>query len=119
MAVPPVLVVTMTFDPPVIQLVGPVPEATIAKLNDYLPHLTLNSALGRKSLPKFVRATEPVPHWVMELLGLISDDPSKMAMMLAVLDGLEEEGGWSMHDAHSSNNEFEEVHKFFFVKKSR
>jgi hypothetical protein len=119
MAVPPVLVVNMTFDPPTVKILGQVHDATIAKLNDFLPHLTLNSTQGRRAPPKFERLTDPTPHWAIELRGAISNDPSRMAFMLAVLDCLDEEGGWSMHDTHGSNTEFEESHSFFFVKKSR
>ena len=119
MAVPPVLVVNMLFDPPVVEILGPVHDATIAKLNDFLPHLTLNSTQGRRAPAKFEKVAEPVSHWRIELRGAISNDPSRMAFMLALLDCLDEEGGWSMHDTHGSNTEFQEAHTFFFVKKSR
>lgn len=119
MAVPPVLVVSMTFDPPAITIVGSIQDATIAKLNDFLPHLTHNSTQGRRPPGKFERLVEPIPHWAVELRGAISNDQCRMAIMLAMLDCLEEEGGWSLHDTCGCNTEFEENHKFFFVKKSR
>jgi hypothetical protein len=119
MAVPAVLVVSMTFEPPVIDILGPIQETTITKLNDQLPLVCTNSSRGRKRPEGFVRRDAPHPHWHMELRGMIAEIPAKMAMILAILDALEEEGGWGFHDGHSVTMDFEEAHKFFFMRKSR
>lgn len=119
MAVPAVLVVSMTFDPPTFAFFGPVQDVTIAKLNEQLPYLCTNSSSGRRKPEGFVRQDSPSPHWFMELRGLIAEIPAKMALMLAVLDAIEEEGGWGFHDAHALTSDFEESHKFFFMRKSR
>lgn len=118
MAVPPVLIVSMTFEPPAISILGPIQETTIKKLNDQLPNLC-TLAVGRRRSYDFVRKESPFPHWYVELKGMIAEIPSKMALMLAILDALEEEGGWGFHDTHAVMTDFEEAHKFFFTRKSR
>lgn len=119
MAVPPVLVVSLTFDPPTVDILGPIQETTISKLNDQLPLLCTNSCRGRRRPEGFTRRDTPQPHWHMELRGMIAEIPAKMAILVAILDALEEEGGWGFHDGHALTYEFEEAHTLFFMRKSR
>jgi hypothetical protein len=119
MAVPPVLIVSLVFDPPVIAFFGPIQETTIKRLNGQLPFLTYNAGSRRKNQPVFEFNAQPAPHWTLELRGQTTDVPSQMAIEIAILDALEEEGGWGLHDCHAVTMDFEESHKLFFVKKSR
>lgn len=119
MAVPAVLVVSMTFEPPTISILGPIQESTIAKLGDQLPNLCTNSYGGRRPNPTFVRMESPTPHWTISMRGLVAEIPAKMAISLAILDALEEEGGWGFHGTHALTTDFEETHKLFFMRKSR
>lgn len=119
MAVAPALIVSMVFDPPRISIVGPVQESTIMKLNELLPNLTTISSAGRRAPPSFKRVEAQIPTWDVELRNLLSDEVSKLAIMVAVLDCLEDEGGWSMRDTHALTHDYDEAYKFFFTKKSR
>ena len=119
MAVAPALVVNLSFNPPVVSLSGPVAESTVAKLGEQLPRLTTNSVRGRRSPPTFQFKTEPHPHWVLEMPTLFSDELSQMAIFVAVLDVLEDEGGWSMRDCHAVNSDYVDNHTLLFTKKTR
>lgn len=119
MAVPPVLVVSMTFEPPTITILGPILETTVTKLSHQLPLLCTLSCGGRRKLPVFEKVDTPIRHWRLVLNGMIAEIPSKMGLMLALLDALEEEGDWGFHDTHAVTTDFEEAYQFFFTKKSR
>lgn len=119
MAVPPALVVNFSFNPPLVSIAGPVKESTISKLSELLPQLSTNSCHGRRSPPVFVPHDIPVRHYILDMASLMSNEPSKMAMMLAVLDCLEDEGCWTMRDCHATLYDYVEHHTFFFTMKSR
>lgn len=119
MAVAPALVVSIAFEPPQISIVGPIQESTIHKLNELLPHLATNSCQGRRAPPAFVQGALPIPHWSIELRNQLADETAKLSMMVAILDCLEDEGGWSMRDTHSLTYDYDEGYQFFFTKKSR
>lgn len=118
MAVAPVLVVSVTFNPPDISIVGPIQESTVTKLNAVLPNLTSISCKGRRDPPQLEFKETPVPHWQVELRGLLSDELSKLSILLSLLDCLEDEGGWGMRDCHALTFEDCEAHKMFFTKKN-
>ena len=119
MAVAPALVAVFTFNPPVVSVSGPIAESTVAKLGEQLPRLTTNSVRGRKTPPTFQHVAEPHPHWVLEMPTLVSDELSQMTMMLALLDCLEDEGGWSMRDTHAITGDYVDSYTFMFTKKTR
>jgi hypothetical protein len=119
MAVAPALVANFSFNPPVVSLSGPIAESTVAKLSEQLPRLTTNSVRGRKAPPTFRFLTAPHPHWLLEMPSLVADDISQMTMMLAVLDCLEDEGGWSMRDCHAITADYVDNYTFMFTKKTR
>ena len=118
MAVAPVLVVSFVFDPPTISLVGQLQENTVAKLNELIPNLTSISAQGRRKPPTFEPKEEPIKHWTVQLRNLVTDEVSRLAIMVAVLDALENEGGWSMRDTHGITHDDEEEYTMFFTKKN-
>ena len=119
MAVAPALVVNFSFNPPVISIAGPVLESTVAKLSDQLPKLTTNSVRGRRDPPTFAHVATPQPHWLMELPSLFSDELSQLTMILAVLDCLEDEGGWGMRDTLASSADYIDNYTFFFQKNTQ
>ena len=120
----PNLIVNFKFNPPTIQIVGPIKEATVEKLNTVFPRMT-STANGTKSpTPKFVHESTP-PHWHVKLVGQFCDQLGQSMICLALLDALEEEGGWvlkdtnaiTMMDTDAIQQSSHEVLKFFFVKK--
>jgi hypothetical protein len=119
MAVAPVLVVNFSFNPPVVSIAGPILESTIGKLSDHLPHLSTISARGRKPPPSFEFRESPQPHWYLEMPTLLADELSQLSIMLAVLDCLEDEGGWGMHDTHATTGDYIDHYTFFFTKKTQ
>jgi hypothetical protein len=119
MAVAPALVVNFSFNPPVVSLSGPVLESTVAKLSEQLPRLTTNSVKGRKAPPTFRHVTQPHPHWLLEMEALIADELSQLSIINAVLDCLEDEGGWGMHDTLAYTTDYVDHFTFFFTKKSQ
>ena len=119
MAVPPALVVTLTFDPPKIAVVGPIRQTTITKLNATLPFLTRNVGSVRRDPPVFVTDSKrALNNWTLELKSQVTDEPSRIAFMLAVLECLEDEGGWKMRDTHAITDDFTETYTMFFTNKT-
>lgn len=119
MAVPPALIVSMTFNPPDVSIVGPIAESTILKLNELLPQLSSLSPLGRKVTPLFEFHEKPLPHWTLYMKHLVFDEKCQMAAMLTILDCIEHEGCWSMRNSHANAFSDMDTYKFFFTKKSR
>lgn len=119
MAVAPAVIVAFVFNPPQISITGPVQDSTIAKLNLLLPTLTSNSCQGRRKPESFQLTEAPVRQWTVEYRALVCDDIAELSVMLAVLDALEDEGGWSMRDTHAANHDVQSEYMFFFTRKSR
>ena len=116
MAVPPALVVVVEFDPPKFHFVGPVREATIQKLNVILPLLTRNIGSARRDPPVFTQNPSlSMNNWSLEMRGALTDVPSRMSILYAMLRCLEEEGGWRMHDTLANTEDDREVNTFFFT----
>lgn len=116
MAVPPALVVVVEFDPPKFHFVGPVREATVQKLNVILPLLTRNIGSARRDPPVFKQDPNlPVNNWSLEMKGMLTDLPSRMSILYALLRCLEEEGGWKLHDTLANTEDYREVNTFFFT----
>ena len=119
MAVPPALVVTLTFDPPKVTIVGPIRQTTIAKLNATLPFLTRNVGSIRRDPPVFTTdQRRALNNWTLELKTQVTDEPSRIAFTLALLESLEEEGGWKMRDTHAGTDDFTETYTMFFTNKT-
>lgn len=120
MAVAPALVVNFSFNPPVVSIVGPILESTVGKLSDHIPQLSTVSPHGRKQTPEFEFREGPgAPHWVLEMPTLFANEVSQLSIMLAVLDCLEDEGGWGMHDTHACTGDYVDNYTFFFTKKTQ
>jgi len=122
MAVAPCLIVNVSFNPPVISIVGPVKESTLAKLNDILPRLTTNSVRGRRKPPTFGPSTEyvnvnPPNVAVMDMGSLFADEVAQLSIIVAVLDCLEDEGGWTMTDTHAASYDYTDHYSLFFTKR--
>eukprot|EP01065_Artemidia_motanka_P042061 TRINITY_DN5570_c0_g1_i1.p1 TRINITY_DN5570_c0_g1~~TRINITY_DN5570_c0_g1_i1.p1 ORF type:complete len:125 (+),score=44.82 TRINITY_DN5570_c0_g1_i1:69-443(+) len=120
----PNLVVNFHFNPPTIRLIGPIKETTVEKLNQVFPRMTSTAGIGRKAPPRFQLQSSP-PHWYLELQGHFCDQLGQSMLYLALLDALEEEGGWILKDCNAITMEDTDVMqqshyesaKFFFVKK--
>eukprot|EP01012_Entosiphon_sulcatum_P051259 TRINITY_DN70400_c0_g1_i1.p1 TRINITY_DN70400_c0_g1~~TRINITY_DN70400_c0_g1_i1.p1 ORF type:complete len:119 (-),score=22.39 TRINITY_DN70400_c0_g1_i1:254-610(-) len=117
MAIPPNLVVNLTFNPPEISIVGPIREATIQKLSQLLPQVCTSSP-GTRAEVRFVRNESP-PHWYTKLpMQFCNEELGQPMVMLAILDALEEEGGWKLKGSNSLNHDDTQVtFKFFFCQK--
>lgn len=118
MAVAPVLVVSFVFDPPQIAVVGQLQESTIAKLNDILPNLASINCHGRRKVEQFQVSESPLKHWTVQFRTLVTEEPARIAIMLAVLDALDNEGGWTMRDSTGITHDDEEEYHMFFTKKN-
>eukprot|EP00758_Cryptobia_borreli_P005062 Tbor_TRINITY_DN4719_c0_g1::TRINITY_DN4719_c0_g1_i1::g.16916::m.16916 len=118
-----ILIVNFHFNYPIIRIIGPIREQTIEKLNEILPHRTTSLRSNRSGNPKFEFVQNPA-HWVVRLDNQFCDQVGMSSLFLAVLDALEEEGGWklattqgvTMADSESLQQDFYEAYKFFFVR---
>ena len=92
---PPNLVVMMSFNPPVITIIGPIKEKTVEHLNVLLPSVCTTSKEGRKGAPTFQKKITPAtdcPHWQVELRGQYCDQVGISSLFSALFDSLDEEG---------------------------
>ncbi|KAG5469335.1 hypothetical protein LSCM1_02550 [Leishmania martiniquensis] len=120
---PHILIVNMSFNCPEVQILGPVQEGTIERLNKVLPSSTTSTRSIRGSLPKFEYLSNP-DHWRIKLDGQFCDTEGASRLMVLLLDALEEEGGWTLtssqsvssRDAGPLQQDFVENYKFFFSK---
>ncbi|ORC92762.1 putative mitochondrial paraflagellar rod component, putative (PFC16) [Trypanosoma theileri] len=111
-----ILIINVTCNPPSISIIGPVKESTIEKLNEVLPGSCTTTNTGKVPFG-FVRREEP-PHWYGELhTQFASEDIGQSQLFIALLDAIEEEGGWRLCGCNALNHDFEKVtHKLFFVR---
>jgi len=120
----PNLIVNMFFNPPTIRIIGPIKESTVEKLNTVFPRMTSTQSGTRTAGPRFVHEQNPA-HWTVKLGGQYCDQLGQSMIFLALLDALEEEGGWvlkdtnaiTMPDMDAIQQSHHQVLKFFFVKK--
>lgn len=121
----PNLVVNFIFNPPTIRIIGPIKETTVEKLSQTIPCKTNTTPSTKKSSdPKFVHESSP-PHWYIQLQGQYCDQLGQSMLYMALLDALEDEGGWMLKDCNAVTMEdtdaiqqaHYECNKFFFVKK--
>ncbi|KAK7194743.1 paraflagellar rod component [Novymonas esmeraldas] len=117
------LIVNMTFNCPEVQILGPVQESTIERLNEVLPGSTTSTRSIRSSQPKFEYLSNP-DHWKIKLDGQFCDSEGVSRLMVLLLDALEEEGGWTLVSSQASSarnagalqQDFLENYKLFFSK---
>ena len=111
------LIVNMTFNPPYITIVGPIKETTVQKLNTELPAVCTTVATAKTRF-EFQRKDDP-PHWYGQLrTSFANEEVGQSRIVLALLDALEEEGGWKLKGSNATNHDIDKVtYKFFFVKK--
>ena len=115
------LIVNINFNTPHIKIIGPIRETTIEKLNAVLPTATTSQRSMRAGAPKFNFEPQP-PHWNAKLDGQFCDQIGESSLFIAVLDALEEEGGWklsttqaiTMDDPDTQQQDFYTAYKFFF-----
>eukprot|EP01061_Rhynchopus_euleeides_P027604 TRINITY_DN44887_c0_g1_i1.p1 TRINITY_DN44887_c0_g1~~TRINITY_DN44887_c0_g1_i1.p1 ORF type:complete len:124 (+),score=34.41 TRINITY_DN44887_c0_g1_i1:98-469(+) len=118
---PPNLVVMMSFNPPVITIIGPIKEKTVEHLNVLLPSVCTTSKDGRKPLPKFQKKVSPGAEsgfWHVELRGQYCDQVGTSFLFSALFDSLDEEGRWRLNDTNAVSTPEGETYKFFFVKRA-
>eukprot|EP00659_Diplonema_papillatum_P004804 gene4804-7410_t len=96
----PNLIVNFLFNPPTIRIVGPIKETTVEKLNQTFPRTTSTAQGTKTAPPKFVHEATP-PHWFVKLTGQYCDQLGQSMLCLALLDALEEEGGWVLKDTNA------------------
>ena len=110
------LIVNITCNPPYITIVGPIKENTVQKLNSVLPSICTTTSTAKTKFA-FQRKDEP-PHWFGELrMSFANEEVGQSAMVLALLDALEEEGGWKLKGSNATNHDVDKVtYKFFFVR---
>ncbi|AIO01359.1 hypothetical protein LPMP_330660 [Leishmania panamensis] len=117
------LIVNMFFNSPEIQILGPVQENTIERLNSVLPASTTSTRSIRNSQPKFEYLSNP-DHWRIKLDGQFCDSEGVSRLMVLLLDALEEEGGWTLvssmasspHTCGTLQQDTVESYKFFFSR---
>ena len=111
------LIVNITVNPPAICIIGPIKETTVAKLNEVMP-LACTTTPGTKATFVFEKKNEP-PHYYGSLTGsYANEDVGQTQLFLAVLDCLEEEGGWKLKASNATNHDVTKTtYKFFFMRK--
>uniref|UniRef100_A0A7S4D0C5 Uncharacterized protein n=1 Tax=Eutreptiella gymnastica TaxID=73025 RepID=A0A7S4D0C5_9EUGL len=117
-AVPANLIVNITFNPPEIQICGPIKDTTISKLQQVIPQLCTSSP-GLKSGIVFTRHENP-PHWEGKLPSqYCNEDMGQSQIMLAIMDALEDEADWKLKGSNGLNHDGDTkvTYKFFFVQK--
>ena len=124
MAGPSSLLVNMRFNPPEVEIVGPVLESTVLKLGALLPRMTsLSRAHARKELPAFRPdgAVGPRPLlWRHELPWSVAHEVAQMQMCHAIVECIDEEGCWDMRVTTSFTNAEGVDHvTLMFVKKAK
>ena len=90
----PNLIVNVTFNPPVIKMVGTVlREETVRKLEQILPAHTTTHPLSQHSaqkVPQFVKMMNP-EHWHLDLGQHYCDQLGRSLIFLALIETLESE----------------------------
>ena len=111
------LIVNITVNPPFMTIIGPIKETTVQKLNSVLPTVCTTVATAKTKFA-FVRKDNP-PHWAGELrTSFANTEVGQSKMFLAILDALEEEGGWKLKGSNATTHDVDKVtYKFFFVRR--
>jgi hypothetical protein len=113
----PSLVVSVTFNPPVVKLLGAtLREETIKKLEGLLPKVTTTQGATGKEPPKFTFVKEP-PHWHMEVSQQFCDHLGRSLVFMAIIETLEAED-WTLRASNSMvhYDTGRDTNKFFFAR---
>lgn len=113
----PNLIVTCTFNPPQIKLMGTtLREETIHKLEQRLPMVTSTAQSPSKEPPKFVFVKEPA-HWAIDLGQQYCDHLGRSMIYLTIIECLEAED-WKLRATNSMTqyDTGKDVNKFFFAR---
>ena len=98
----PNLIVTATFNPPQIKLMGStLREETIHKLEQRLPAVTSTASSPGKEPPKFVFHKEPA-HWSIDIGQQFCDHLGRSMIYLTVIESLEAED-WKLKGTNCIN----------------
>ncbi|CCW63077.1 unnamed protein product [Phytomonas sp. EM1] len=117
------LVINLSFNCPVVDIIGPIKETTIERLNELLPTSTTSTRNCRSEAPKFQYLSNP-DHWHLKLDGQLCDSEGVSHFIVVLLDVLEQEGGWTLVSSQASNSDnagaiqqkYVENYKLFFSK---
>jgi hypothetical protein len=113
----PNLVVTCTFNPPTIKVIGgTLREETLKKLAHALPSATTTAAAPNKEPPKFVFVKEPA-HFHMDIGQQFCDHLGRSLIYLAVIETLEAED-WQLAASNCTvhHDTGKDTSKFFFTR---
>lgn len=113
----PNLVVNVTFNPPVMKLMGAtLREETIQKLEQRLPSATTTHPSDQKEPPKFVLKENP-NHWHIDLGQHYCDHLGRSVIFLTMIDTLETED-WKLKGTNTVTHPDtgKDSTKFFFYR---
>ena len=113
----PNLIVTCTFNPPQIKLMGStLREETIHKLEQRLPTVTSTASSPGKEAPKFVFHKEPA-HWSIDIGQQFCDHLGRSMIYLVVIESLEAED-WKLRATNcmQHHDTGKDTSKFFFQR---
>ena len=113
----PNLIVTCTFNPPVVKLMGStLREETIHKLEQRLPTVTSTSMGSQRDPPKFVFVKDPA-HWSIEIGQQFCDHLGRSMIYLSIIECLEAED-WKLRATNcmSHYDTGKDTSKFFFQR---
>ncbi len=113
----PNLVVSCTFNPPVVKIMGAtLREETVHKLESKLPLVTSTAQTPGKEPPKFVFQKDPA-HWTIELGQQFCDHLGRSLVYLAIIEALEGED-WKLRATNSMlhYDTAKDTSKFFFSR---
>jgi hypothetical protein len=113
----PNLIVNVTFNPPVIKMMGTtLREETVTKLEQLLPGVTTTSLSSQREPPKFQLMNSP-QHWHMDLGQHYCDQLGRSLIFLCLIEALESED-WMLKGTntvtHPDNGK--DTTKFFFFR---
>jgi hypothetical protein len=113
----PNLIVTCTFNPPVVKLMGStLREDTVHKLESRLPTVTSTAQSPAKEPPKFVFHKDPA-HWAIELGQQYCDHLGRSMIYLTIIEALEAED-WKLRASNCMTHydTGRDTSKFFFQR---
>ena len=108
------LIVNFEFNPPVILIVGPIPEATIRALEKLLPRVTTST-----TAPSSHQFEGQAGMWRGSLpASYANEEVGQSRLTLAMLDCLAEEG-WGLKGSTATTYGDKVSYKYFFVQQTR
>ena len=113
----PSLIVNVTFNPPVVKLLGTsIREETIHKLEAALPEVTTTAMCTQRERPKFQMMNNP-PHWHMDIGQHYCDQLGRSIIFLRLIEALNGED-WKLKGSNTVTNmdNGKDTTKFFFYR---